>query len=240
MNNIAALALTLSAKPYLFHTSHTSLQKDFTHRVHVTAGVFPRQFSNGAAAHNPTRMAHSDSPFPIPETFFSLTLSAKPSGTVLLSIGLQCRGVYSTVPARVHGPTYGTLSSVSSMHATPCTHTTRHCHNTPCSHQSDHAVLHPQLDRRAAVRAYLHQLRARAARALVAARRGEVRLRVGEAHDARGLASDARLGNGVAAGEVAHVGERAEGRDRLRSRLSAPKAAEGCGRRRCVADANAL
>ena len=123
MNNIAALALTLSAKPYLFHTSHTSLQKDFTHRVHVTAGVFPRQFSNGAAAHNPTRMAHSDSPFPIPETFFSLTLSAKPSGTVLLSIGLQCRGVYSTVPARVHGPTYGTLSSVSSMHATPCTHT---------------------------------------------------------------------------------------------------------------------
>ena len=60
---------------------------------------------------------------------------------------------------------------------------------------SDHAVLHPQLDRRAAVRAYLHQLRARAARALVAARRGEVRLRVGEADDARRLPTDGRLGH---------------------------------------------
>eukprot|EP00964_Phaeocystis_antarctica_P052821 scaffold30956_cov61-Phaeocystis_antarctica.AAC.1 len=60
---------------------------------------------------------------------------------------------------------------------------------------------------RAAVGAQLHTLRAVAAYALVAARHGEVRLRVGHAHDARGHAAEAGLGDGVTAGDVAHIGE---------------------------------
>ena len=68
-----------------------------------------------------------------------------------------------------------------------------------------HAMLHPQLHRRAAVGAYLHQRREHKGRTHngVAARRGEVRLRVHKAHNARGLAADAGLGDVVAAGDVA-------------------------------------
>eukprot|EP00964_Phaeocystis_antarctica_P060550 scaffold36110_cov65-Phaeocystis_antarctica.AAC.4 len=71
----------------------------------------------------------------------------------------------------------------------------------------DHALLHPHLHWRAAVGAQLHPLRAGAAYALVAARHGEVRLRVGHAHDACGHAAEAGFGDGVAPGDVAHIGE---------------------------------
>ena len=59
-------------------------------------------------------------------------------------------------------------------------------YNTPPF--SDHARMHPLLNRRATVGTTLHPLRADATRALVAARHGEVRLRMSHAHDARRLA----------------------------------------------------
>eukprot|EP00964_Phaeocystis_antarctica_P025741 scaffold14490_cov57-Phaeocystis_antarctica.AAC.2 len=67
--------------------------------------------------------------------------------------------------------------------------------------------MHPLPNRRATVGAVLHPLRADAAHALMAARHGEVRLRMSHANDARRLAADGGLGNVVAASDVAGVGE---------------------------------
>ena len=68
---------------------------------------------------------------------------------------------------------------------------------------SDHTRMHPLPNRRAAVGAVLHPLRADAVRALMAARHGEVRLRMHHTHDARRLAADGGLRNVVAARDVA-------------------------------------
>eukprot|EP00964_Phaeocystis_antarctica_P013427 scaffold7354_cov59-Phaeocystis_antarctica.AAC.7 len=67
--------------------------------------------------------------------------------------------------------------------------------------------MHPLLNRRATVGTTLHPLRADATRALVAARHGEVRLRMNHTHDARRLAADGGLRNVVAASDVAGIGE---------------------------------
>ena len=79
----------------------------------------------------------------------------------------------------------------------------------------------------------------------MAARRGEVRLRVDKAHDARGLAAEAGLGHVVAAGDVADIGERHHRLSRSRRRLGTPPCATRqlrcCGRRReRFTDVNAL
>ena len=76
---------------------------------------------------------------------------------------------------------------------------------TLCS-KSDHSRVYPLLDGCAAVGAVLHPPRAAAAHAQMAARHGDVRLRVRHAHDARGLAADGGLGNGGAPGDVAGIG----------------------------------
>ena len=74
--------------------------------------------------------------------------------------------------------------------------------------------MHPLLNWCATVGAVLHPLRADAAHALVAARHGDVRLRMGHTHDARSLAADGGLRNGDAAPvmtDVAGIGERQHG-----------------------------
>ena len=77
-----------------------------------------------------------------------------------------------------------------------------------CTPNSDHARMHPLLNWCATVGTVLHPLRADVAHALVAARHGEVRLRMGHTHDARSLAADGGLRNGDAASDVAGIGER--------------------------------
>eukprot|EP00964_Phaeocystis_antarctica_P096435 scaffold62720_cov59-Phaeocystis_antarctica.AAC.1 len=67
--------------------------------------------------------------------------------------------------------------------------------------------MHPLLNRRATVGTVLHPLRADAAHALMAARHGDVRLRMSHTHDARRLAADGGLRNGDAASDVASIGE---------------------------------
>ena len=57
----------------------------------------------------------------------------------------------------------------------------------------DHVHFDPLLDRRAAVGALIHLRRAFLADALMSAGGGKVRLRLGEAHDARRLTAERRL-----------------------------------------------
>eukprot|EP00964_Phaeocystis_antarctica_P003984 scaffold2128_cov70-Phaeocystis_antarctica.AAC.3 len=76
--------------------------------------------------------------------------------------------------------------------------------------------VHPRLHTTAAYWALRHQGRAIAARALVAAGHRDVRLRVREADDARGLATDGRLGSLLSAGVEMRVGERRHGGGRRR------------------------
>ena len=78
---------------------------------------------------------------------------------------------------------------------------------TPRHAPSDHARLRPLPHWRAAVGANRHLRCADAARALMAARHGKVRLRASKAHDARGLATERGFGN-VVAGDVADIGKR--------------------------------
>ena len=68
--------------------------------------------------------------------------------------------------------------------------------------------MHPLLNCCATVGTVLHPLRADAAHALVAARHGDVRLRMSHTHDARSLAADGGLRNGDAASDVAGLGKR--------------------------------
>eukprot|EP00964_Phaeocystis_antarctica_P070078 scaffold42639_cov73-Phaeocystis_antarctica.AAC.1 len=82
--------------------------------------------------------------------------------------------------------------------------------------------MHPLPNRRATVGAVLHPLRADAAHALMAARHGEVRLRMSHAHDARRLAANGGLRNVVAASDVAGIGERQHRLSRRRRRATAP------------------
>ena len=72
---------------------------------------------------------------------------------------------------------------------------------------SDYALLHPHLHWRAAVGAELHQLRTGATHALVAARGGEVRLRVSHTHNASGLAANRGFRNGISAGDISSIGK---------------------------------
>ena len=67
--------------------------------------------------------------------------------------------------------------------------------------------MHPLLNRRATVGTVLHARRADAAQALMAARHGDVRLRMNHTHDARRLAADGGLRNVIAASDVAGIGE---------------------------------
>ena len=71
--------------------------------------------------------------------------------------------------------------------------------------------MHALLNCCATVGAVLHPLRADVARAQVAARHGDVRLRMSHTHDARSLAADGGLRNGDAASDVAGIGERQHG-----------------------------
>ena len=86
---------------------------------------------------------------------------------------------------------------------------------------SDQAVPHPLLHGRATVGAVLHLLRARATRALMAARHGEVRLWIRHTNNACRLATDCGLRNNVPAGNVANISER-QHRLRWSRRLSVP------------------
>ena len=76
---------------------------------------------------------------------------------------------------------------------------------------SRHSYVYPFPHWTAANRAILHPGRAVAASALVAAWHREVRLGVGEANDARRLASDGRLGRLRPASTELRVGERRHG-----------------------------
>ena len=77
-------------------------------------------------------------------------------------------------------------------------------YNTPPFNQTTRACTHSRTGARgSSVGAVLHPLRADAARALMAARHGEVRLRMHHTHDARRLAADGELRNVVAARDVA-------------------------------------
>ena len=67
--------------------------------------------------------------------------------------------------------------------------------------------MHPHHHRTTADWTLLHQGRASAARALVAAWHRDVRLEVGEADDARGLATDGGLGSLQSAGTELSVSE---------------------------------
>ena len=81
---------------------------------------------------------------------------------------------------------------------------------------SRHVYVHPRLHKSAANGALLHQGRAMAARALVAARHRDVRLGVSEADNARRLATNGRLRNLRPAGTELRVGERRHGGGRRR------------------------
>eukprot|EP00964_Phaeocystis_antarctica_P129270 scaffold93114_cov64-Phaeocystis_antarctica.AAC.4 len=76
---------------------------------------------------------------------------------------------------------------------------------------SRYPYLHPHLHRAATDWAILHQGRAIAARALVTAWHRDLRLGVGEADDARRLATDGGLGSLRSAGVEPRIGERRHG-----------------------------